>query len=135
MGFSTMPPKNEDASRRSGPRLVWPSVRQEKLWLASRRRRVYPCFMDERSERGHAESEAFEHSAGSMSARESCLQAQDDTDDPVLRALKAAPRIQLSPEEEAELYERERNAGGWIPAGQFMAFVESLRDEHQDVDD
>lgn len=80
-------------------------------------------------------ADAFGHDTESLSARESCLQGDDDTDDPVLRALRAAPWAPISEEELAELEEAYRSTTRWIPADEFMAFVETLRDQQQDVED
>jgi hypothetical protein len=85
--------------------------------------------MDDRNERGCGTSEAFEH--GVMPAKTSgpdAPEAYDPETDPVLKALRAAPWVQLSEEEEAELQELEEvmnTTQRWIPASEFMADLET----------
>ncbi len=81
--------------------------------------------MDERSERGHVDSEAFEHGVIPANTSGPHAPAYDPETDPVLKALRAAPWAQISEEERAELDELERNAGPTIPGAEFMRDLEA----------
>ena len=58
----------------------------------------------------------------------------DPENDPVLKALNAAPWAQISEEERAEIEDLARNIGPTISAAEFMAFVETLRHEQENVE-
>lgn len=80
--------------------------------------------MDERSERGHKASDTFEQGVTPMDTSRVLEAAYDPENDPVLKALRAAPWVQISAEELAELDELARNIGPTIPYDKFMAALE-----------